>query len=279
MSETIEAYDCYQNITIDQNDEIENSNSDSEECIHNQISNIDGSKICMECGVKIDEKLCDNETPYYGQYDTRHTKDPSRHNHTKIEERSLYNDLEPLGFPQQVIERANEYYTKIIENKIFRAKNRLSIVFICTCHAYEDIGEPRSSTELAKIFKLDKKGISNGIKTFSQFFRKRPEKTYINAMDIVPQILSKLNLDKKSQHICIDDMAQIYEYVKSKSHTFNSSNPNSIAAGLVYYYLKLMNANTTRTEYSKIVELTDITFTKIAAEIHRCLDNKNDIKL
>lgn len=275
MADTIEAY-VYED--FDGEYDYSDSDSESEECTHTQTSNIDGSTVCMNCGLKIDEALLDNETRYYGAADTRYTKDPSRHNQRKNEERSLYNDLEPKGFPQEIIERANTYYKEIIKDKIYRAGNRMSIVFACTYHAYADMHEPRVPTELAEKFQLDKKGISNGLKTFSRVFRKRPEKKYIDAMDLVPKLLAELNIDKSQHKACKDDIQTIYNFVQSKSRTFNSSNPQSIAAGLVYYYLKLNDVPITRTDFSKVVHLTDITFTKIAADTHKVLGNQKEIK-
>jgi transcription initiation factor TFIIIB Brf1 subunit/transcription initiation factor TFIIB len=276
MAETIEAY-VYEEPEFDESD-FSDSDSSDEECSHTQTSNIDGSTVCMICGLKVDEALLDNETRYYGAADTRYTKDPSRHNQRKNEERSLYSDLEPLGFPQEIIERANTYYKEIIKDKIYRAGNRMSIVFACTYHAYADMQEPRVPMELAAKFKLDKKGISNGLKTFSHVFRKRPGKKYIDAMDLVPKLLSELHIEKSRHKTCKDDIQTIYDFVQSKSRTFNSSNPQSIAAGLVYYYLKLNDVPITRSEFSKVVHLTDITFTKIATDTHKVLGNQTEIK-
>ncbi len=276
MAETIEAY-VYEEQDLNEL-ESESDHSDSEDCSHTQTSNIDGSTVCMICGLKVDEALLDNETRYYGAADTRFTKDPSRHNQRKSEERSLYADLEPLGFPQEIIERANAYYKEIIKDKIYRAGNRLSIVFACTYHAYSDMQEPRVPMELAAKFNIDKKGISNGLKTFSHMFRNRPNKKYIDAMDLVPKLLSELNIEKNKHKACKDDIQTIYDFVQSKSRTFNSSNPQSIAAGLVYYYLKLNDVPITRSEFSKVVHLTDITFTKIATDTHKVLGNQDEIK-
>lgn len=270
MAEEIVAYEEFKKTEIDSDDD--------DECDHSQINNIDGSTLCMICGLKIDELLMDNETRYYGVSDTRYNKDPGRHNQRKNEERSLYNDLEPLNFPQEIIERANEYYKVIIENKIYRAGNRLSIVFACTYYTYLDMQEPRRPNELAAIFKLDKKGISNGLKTFSKTFLKRPNKKYMDAMDLVPNLLSKLGIERDKHLICLKDIKTIYDFVKTKSLTFNSANPQSIAAGLVYYYLKLQSANINRSDFSKVVKLTDITFTKIATDIYKVLGDTSNIK-
>lgn len=254
----------------EETDEINGEESEGvTECDHSQINHIDGMTICVGCGVKIDEDLVDNENRYYGSMDTRYGSDPSRYNQRKCEERNLYSDMDPLGFPQDVIERANVYYKKIIDNKIYRAGNRMSIVFACTYHAYMDIQEPRPPSELAAIFNIDKKGISNGLKTFSHIFRKRPDKKYIEAMDLVPKILVALQLDNNTITIYKKDLEYLYNWLKTKSKNYNSGNPQTIAAGMVYYYLKLLNTGIARSDYAKIVKLSDITFIKISQDIHR----------
>jgi len=276
--ESIDAYSCEDAINYESDSSEFDTELENTECCHLETSRIDGSTVCMDCGLKMEEALLDNENIYYGNSDNRYAKDPSRHNYNKIVERNLHNDLEPLGFPQVVIERSNIYYKQIIRDKIYRAGNRLSIVFACVYHVYCDMLEPRAPGELAKKFKLDKKGVSNGLKTFSHFFKKRPEKTYMNAMDLIPKLLSELNIEKNKQKSCKDDINTIYEFVQTKSKLFNSSNPQSIAAGLVFYYLKLNSIPITRLEFSKVVKLTEITFTKIATDTHIILGNDPNIK-
>jgi transcription initiation factor TFIIIB Brf1 subunit/transcription initiation factor TFIIB len=258
--------------------QIETEDESEDYCDHTNCSNYDGSIVCMDCGSKLNETLLDNETRYYGAADTRYTSDPGRHNQRKNEERSLYSDLEPLGFPQEIIEQANRYYKKIIEDRIYRATNRMSIVFACTYHAYEDRKEHRDPQELAKQFHLSRKGVSNGFKTFSSVFRNRTDKKYIDAMDLVPQILTGLGLDTSTRNTATQDIKYIYDIVCSRSKIFNSSNPKSIAAGLVYYYLKINDNRITRAQFFNVVKLTDITFTNIAIDIHRELGYKKEIK-
>jgi transcription initiation factor TFIIIB Brf1 subunit/transcription initiation factor TFIIB len=270
--ETIEAYEYETAFDSD------NESQDSINCEHEKLNNSDGITVCMDCGEKIDEALMDNESRYYGQSDTRYAKDPCRHNQRKNEERSCYGDLEAYGFPREVIERANDYYKAIIKDKIYRAGNRISIVFACAYHAFEDVMEPHSPAELAVFFKLDKKGISNGLKIFSKVFRKRPTKKYLSAMDIVPKLLVDLHIDDSIHKSCIEDITTIYNFVMSKSKTFNSSNPLSVAAGLIYYYFKLNSVQMSRVEFSRIVKLTDITFTKLATDIHKVLGSKKELK-
>lgn len=254
------------------------NDDDDDSCPHTHIYAIDGTTICEECGQKFSESLAFNENRYYGSTDTRFNRDLSRHNARKTEDRGLHADLEPLGVPHKIIEKANDYYVKIIDNKIYRAKNRLSIVFACTYNAYADAGEPQIPNHLARLFKLNKKDISNGLKTFAETFRNHTEKKYIEPLHIVPGILNQLDWKNEIQKNCLADLSTIYNFVKQRSSIFNSSNPQSIAAGLVFFYIKLYDIDMSRKQFARIVNLTDITFTRIAIEIHRYVAPEKPIK-
>jgi len=257
--EFIEAYDSAE--------ESCDHTTEQDTCEHIHVSCMDGSSVCNDCGMKLNETLMDNESRFYGACDTKFAKNPTRHHQRKEEERSLYNDLVPLGFPHNIIYIANEYYKQIIKNSIYRAKNRMSIVFACTYKAYIDINEPKPPEELAKIFGLTKKSESRGIITFSKVFRNQKKKQ-IYAIDLVPKILSDLDLNNRID--IYEDIKTIYNYLHNH-RSFKSANPQSVAAGIIFYYLDLINYPITRSEFSKIVNLTDITFNSIAEEAQRII--------
>lgn len=225
-------------------------------CLHQQTMNMDGISVCISCGIQLEEELLE-EQYYFGG-----NKGVPRHNNRKESERSLYSDLEIRGFPQKIIERADEYYKKIIENKIYRSKNRIAIVFACVFYAYIDYDQPQSAQELAKKFSLDRKGTSSGFKSFAQVFRNNREKRHIDAMDLIPKILSDLGI--QDQKVYVEDLYKIYNHSIRNSISIRTAIPQSVAAGMVYYYLKLKDFPINKTDYSKIVKLTEITFIKVA---------------
>ena len=89
------------------------TDEDSEECVHGVVINIEGCNICEDCGLKLNDCFIDNEN--YND-----CKFISRYYARRNDERSLYIDMEKIGYPQYIIEKANEYYSKIIQNKIYR---------------------------------------------------------------------------------------------------------------------------------------------------------------
>lgn len=253
------------------------SDSESEsECEHPQVSIMDGTGYCDDCGLQLDETLLNTEI-YFSASDTKYQKNPIRCHIRKDTERSLYKDLQIRQIPQMIIERANVYYKKIIENKIYRAKKRKSIVFACTYYAYIDFNETKPAIELAKVFELDKKGISNGIKTFTSVFKNEHQAKYISPLDLIPKIFSDIGI--KDYNVYLEDITKIYNAAEASSKIVKTSIPQSVAAGLVYFYLILKKYPITKKEYSKIVHLTEITFTKIATEVADNLGCREKIKL
>ena len=227
------------------------------------------------CGEIVKTIIMDNELSYFGINDNKYSKNPSRHNLRKDNERTLYNDLENYNISKAIIEKANDYYKNIIKENIYRAKNRTAIVFACVYYAYKSQNEEKNIKDLARNFNLDQKGITKGFKIFNEKFKNRDDKKYTNALDLVPIILNKtienINIENKNNYY--KDITLIYNFIINKNYQYSSSSPQSVAAGLVYYYFKyLLKNNPNRKNFSNSVQLTDITFTGIADQIKKDLN-------
>ena len=245
---------------------------ESQECTHPEITNHEGVEFCDDCGLKLEEYLLNNEQ--YGIVNAINSatsgnnfpSNPGRCHLRKDTDRNLYIDLESRGFPQRIIERANDYYKTIIEDKIFRAKNRLGIVFACVFYAYIDFDEPQTSNELAKRFDIDRKSMSSGLKTFSEVFKNSRTKKHISPISIAPKLLIKVGVADNLNEI-VSDITRIYTHAITQKTSLKTAVPQTVASGLVYYYLKLSGNKITRGEFSKVTGITEITFIKIAKEI------------
>ena len=263
-------------------EELQGENNDdtkkiNKECKHDTI-NDNGSIICIKCGEKLNENLLDNENRYYGSSDTRFYKDPSRHNKIREQERSLRKDLLNLNIPESTIEKANTFYNKIILNDIYRAKNRTSIVFACTYYALLSEGKNLTTKDLSKKFKITQKDVSNGNKIFCSTFRNLPKKKYITPLKLSFNILNKIQiLDIDTKKKIIEDLDQILKFIYNIDPLYTSCTPQTLASGLVYYYLKrikcLENLKIKKEEFSAITNLTDITYTKIANNIEKNINS------
>ena len=66
-----------------------------------------------------------------------------------------------------------------------------------------------------------------------------------------------------------EEVIQLYNLIKNKSSELNRARPQSVACGLIFYWLSNIRKNTviTLSEFAKIVALSELTINKISKEI------------
>ena len=96
-----------------------------EDCLHNNTTNEKGIDICTDCGEEISKKITHTkEWRYYGQSDNRHSADPNRVQVRKIDDRTIFRDVDNMGFSDKIISEANELYFEVTKGQIFRGNSR-----------------------------------------------------------------------------------------------------------------------------------------------------------
>lgn len=141
-------------------EEVKSEEEEGAHCFHNNIISEKGVNVCVDCGEEVQNNIThDKEWRYYGQSDTKHSSDPNRVQMRKIEERSIFKDVENLGFSESIISKANKIYAQVTQGKIFRGNSRKAIVFACVFHAYKMSGKPQSHERLIQIFNLTERQV------------------------------------------------------------------------------------------------------------------------
>jgi len=242
--------------------EIENNHND-DICEHkNMMITDEGNEVCNDCGLEVNQSI--NNTPewrFYKENDNKSSSDPSRCFIRKYEEKSIYRDIEPYNIPKEIVEIANTNYISITENSILRGNSRKGLIVACIFYAYEDLEQRKSQEELKTFFNINKKILSNGMKLFNLKIRRTP--IYTTPLDFIPKILEKFKLSENH----IKFVISLYKKICIKSVFINRSNPDSIAAGLSYFFLKHINFPISLSEFSKKIGLSDITIHKISKKI------------
>jgi len=241
------------------------------ECNHTETSVENGHVICQLCGETVSMANINNEKEwrYYGVNDSKHSSDPNRCQIRKSDEKSIYKDVENMGFSEKVIHLANSIYFQVTKDKIYRGKSRKAIVFGCIMNAYMEIGQPQSFESLQSIFKLDRKVILKGIKHVRINMPKNASicGKYITPVELIRERREKLNATPTQ----IEEATQIYHMIKNKSPVINKSKPQSIASGIIYYYITRTNKKCDMKTFVEKVNLSEITILKICTEIERVL--------
>lgn len=239
------------------------------DCPHENVIKENSKIHCIDCGLEI-KNFTKKELNQISSEDTKKMSDPMRCQVRKTEEKNIYKDVEGMDFSDKIVAFANDLYQHVTHDKIYRGNSRKAIVFACVFHAFKILGNPQSCESLQSIFKLDRKVILKGLKHVSLNAPKDLELQckYITPVEIINEIMDKLNADKNQKKDVID----IYNKIKNKSPILNRSKPQSIASGIIYYYIKLKNKQIDIETFTKKVNLSESTIVKIMTEIEKVIE-------
>lgn len=245
-----------------------------EDCLHNNTTNEKGIDICTDCGEEISKKITHTkEWRYYGQSDNRHSADPNRVQVRKIEDRTIFRDVDNMGFSDKIISEANELYSEVTKGQIFRGNSRKAIVFACIFHSYKSSGKPQSHDKLIHVFNLNRKIGLKGLKHVNLHAPKKSSvrTTYITPINLIEEIMDKFSATVEQK----EDVKKLYELIKNKSSKLNRSRPQSVSSGLIYYWICNQKKDISLKQFTKKVELSELTVNKIAKEIAEVLGTPN----
>lgn len=242
-----------------------------DECTHDNIITDNGVKMCSDCGIElVRDIIFEKDWRYYGSADTKHSTDPTRCHARKEDDRIVYKDVLSFGFSNKIVSLANDIYTQVTNGKIYRGNSRKAIIFACIFHAYKISGQPQSCETLRNIFSLDRKVGLKGLKLVNNHAPKdsKIRTTYITPLNLVEDIMNKFNATPAQK----TEIVALYEKIKNKSSIINRSRPQSVGAGLIYYYHCKHNNNINIKDFIAKVGLSELTINKIAKEIAKILE-------
>jgi len=243
---------------------------DKEDCKHNNIIEETGIVCCADCGIEMEKSIFhEKEWRYYGQSDNKRTSDPNRVHLRKIEERNIYKDVETMGFSEKIVSLANQIYIQVTKGQIFRGNSRKAIIFACIFHSFKIQGKVQSHESLIKIFKLDRKNALKGLKHVNLNVPKDSliHTTYITPANLVDEMMDKFNATPEQKQ----EVKVLYEKIKNKSSKINRSRPQSIASGLLFFFICSKGIDVSLKEFASKIELSELTISKVAKEVSEVL--------
>lgn len=258
----------------DKDKDDEKSEKKKYSCKHSKTSN----NICLSCGMELTNISEQQEWRYFGNSDGRYNSDPSRIRITKTADKNILKELDKYSLSDYIKHESNLLYLKVVnKNEILRGSSRLGLIFAVVYTCYKNSTTPKTSDEINELFKLDKKIISEGLKTLKLKLREKNVKLSIHRKPsenilskehlFISSIMDKLNSNKQNK----EEVYKLYDKIKNRHSSFNSSKPHSVACSLVYYYCKKNKYDITSAEFSELVGLSDITINKLVKLIDTVL--------
>ena len=256
-------------------DPFENKQSESiSKKICNHTNTIDEKDmiLCVDCGEEILKNMnYDKESRYYGNSDTKNASDPSRVQARKNDERNIYKDVENMGFSDKIVNVANDIYTQVTNGQIKRGNSRKAIVFACIFQSFKLSGNPQTHDKLIRIFDLNRK---TGLQGLKHVALNAPKTSTIHTTHITPEHLVKDIMEKfQASTEQINEVIELYNKIKNKDTKLNRARPQSVAAGLTYYWIVLNKKDISLKKFTKRVSLSELTIGKMAKIISEILGN------
>ncbi len=231
-------------------------------CAHLRLEKRHGIETCTACGEILKKTVAHDKE--WRNYMQSGKKDPTRVQARKAEERSIFKDVQGFGFSNKIVSIANELYADVAKGNIFRGNCRKAIIFACIFHAYKSSGHPKTHEKLIKLFKLNRKAGLKGLKYVTLNSASPLLRTgHITAEHLISEIMTTFSASDEQK----EEVACLYKKIKNKSSNLNRARPNSVASGLVYYWIQSTGIQITLKEFAASCNLSDITITKIAKEV------------
>jgi transcription initiation factor TFIIIB Brf1 subunit/transcription initiation factor TFIIB len=238
-------------------------NEEKKTCLHLNVVNEKGIVLCTECGEEIYTNVThEKEWRYYGVIDNKNSTDPNRVQMRKVYENNIYRDVEGMGFSEKIIATANNIYLQVTKGNIKRGNSRKSLVFACIFQSFKLNNCPQTHDKLIQVFELSRKTGLQGLKYVAL---NAPKDSEIHTTHISPVHLIKDIMDKFEASIeQIQEVITIHEKIKNKDTKLNRARPQSIASGVVFYFVCLKNKDISLKEFAKKVGLSELTIGKMA---------------
>lgn len=210
-------------------------------CPHTATVRVDAGNVCTECGVVVGQAI-DNgpEWSYYGEADTRHKSDPSRISNTHNRERK--NDvteyLISIGVESDIAIAAAKIYHMMSIERPFRgeSKRHFGALFASVYGALQQAGRPLPPEMVNKYFNIKKVSWSKGIEEYVSIMKKRGgDLYYIGIPDLIVPILDSYYGQRFDWFLHVKSIAD--RMMKMHYLQFHKSSPQSVAAGLISWYL------------------------------------------
>jgi transcription initiation factor TFIIIB Brf1 subunit/transcription initiation factor TFIIB len=240
------------------------------DCMHQNLTDEGGLVSCLDCGSELEKSIYhDKEWRYYGQSDNKKSSDPNRVTLRKVEDKNIYKDVENMGFSDKIVSSANQLYLHVSNGKIFRGSSRKAIIFACIFHTFKIMGKVQSYEDLISLFDLNKKVGLKGLKYVNIHTSKDSSihTTYITPVNLVENLMDKFSATSAQKQ----EVIALYNQIKNKSSKINRSRPQSVSAGLIWFWICSKGMEITLKEFAVKTGLSELTINKIAKEIAEIL--------
>jgi len=187
-------------------------------------------------------------------------------------ERTLYQIFEQLnntgfsnGIPTKVIDDSKVLFKQASEMKISRGENKEGLIASCLYYACLINKVPRSTKEIAKMFKMKHDVLTKGNARFQELLKINVESS--NPDDYISRFGSNLNMNWEDINKCKKLTTKIEEM-----EIVSENAPTSVAASAIYFYIFYNEFDINKKHISEVCDVSEVTITKCFKKLQKYKD-------
>jgi transcription initiation factor TFIIIB Brf1 subunit/transcription initiation factor TFIIB len=187
-------------------------------------------------------------------------------------ERTLYQIFEQLnntgntnGIPVKVIDDSKVFFKRASEMKISRGDNKDGLIASCLYYACLINKVPRSTKEIARMFKIDHDILTKGNARFQELLKVNVEAS--NADDFISRFGSNLNMNWED----IDQCRELTKKIEDME-VVSENAPTSVAASAIYFYSFYKELEISKKYISETCDVSEVTITKCFKKLQKYKD-------
>jgi len=231
----------------------------TEGCSHEMTVEHDGEVFCSECG----EALRDLDTEFRKEKG-KTIEDGGRCQSLQTGSLGILTDIQHIhNIPKNIKDRANEYfmeYMRCTNSNVLRQKSRRSVIAAVLYYAYlQEKNMAYPIEPLAELLTISPREASQSLHKVA---RKLPKlrTVQVTVVDVMNQLLQKLGATDPLDFQWVE---YIYSVIEHRNSILNKARMNSVASGVVWYYIQREEKPITIEHFSSVCELSKGTVANI----------------
>jgi transcription initiation factor TFIIIB Brf1 subunit/transcription initiation factor TFIIB len=238
-------------------------------CYHKNTIITEDTITCSDCGrVIADDNVCYDKD---WKFQSGVSKAPNSRCSKKQEIKNIDADVLKLIIPPELKSRANDLFSLTTKGAIFRGVKRKALIYICIVEASKELSRDVNVYYLKDFFCLNENrhAISSAFKEYSIATNdiSKMEPKYITPVELIPNILRAIGANDQQ----ISDVLKIHALIDGKREQLRTSRPQSVAAGVVYYYCEKAEKQVDIEKIAEIAKISVLTIRRNAAEIEKAV--------
>ncbi len=248
-----------------------------DDCNHNWETDCNSKcTICSICGIVSESLDYSPEWRFYGAYDSRGSNDPTRCHKKSVPKDTVKSVFDKAGISVMpvILAKIQKKYDKVVkktDNSMRRGNGRAAIIGVCYFYVLQEEGLYKTRESIQFLLGVNHRNMTEATTKYYLAFPEDRTK-YITPKNLIPWVLEQVDISNTLNKDVLNRIYKTIDYLSLVSSDLTRSNPQSVAAAVVYFCICntpgcKQELGLNKSKFAEKVKISDITITKLGKKI------------